>query len=754
VDTVRANKTGIWVLILAAGWMGTLFAQNPGDRAEVITATYTVYETLEPVRVDGVLDEEIWRQAEKIAIDTEWLPGDNIPAPVSGYAMVGFDENRLYVAFFCEDPQPAKIRAHLMDRDAIDTFIQDDHVDFMIDTFNDERRAFQFRINPLGIQADAIFSEMEGYEDFSWDAIWESAGKIGESGYTIEVAIPFNQIRFAKTSGAQTWGFSAGRSYPRKVRHRMLSHPRSRSRNCILCQFNKITGFGGIKPGKNIELDPTLTSTRTDNLGSFPGGEMENGKLQVEPGITAKWGVSSNLILNATANPDFSQVEADVAQLEVNTRFALRYPEKRPFFLEGADMFLTPMEAVFTRTVYDPRFGLKFSGKSGKNAFGVFGTLDRFNNLLIPSNQGSMSSSLEEDVFGGVVRYRRDVGRGSAVGFLYTGRSNDSYHNHVTGVDGFFRLSRTKTLQAQALYSDTRYPLEIQEAYDQPTGSFGSHAFYLNFTHAGRDYQYSVTYRDFGAGFRSDFGFIPRVDYRSLDGFFQRTFWGKEGAWFDRLSFSVQGAHTTDQAGEITDQSLECFGYYSGSLQTVLQGGYLFNRERYQGKMYNLHSGVAYLEMKPVGGVYYYLTGLYGDTIDYTNQRAAKSLFVQPGIEVGLGKHINFNLSHNYERLSAAGSEIYKVNLLQTRLIYNFNRRSFLRAIVQYLAVSRNPGMYVIPVDPATRTLFTQFLYSYKINPQTVLFLGYSDNYLGLQGIDVTRTDRTFFLKISYAFIM
>jgi hypothetical protein len=204
----------------------------------------------------------------------------------------------------------------------------------------------------------------------------------------------------------------------------------------------------------------------------------------------------------------------------------------------------------------------------------------------------------------------------------------------------------------------------------------------------------------------------------------------------------------------MTDQNLSLFALYTGGLQTLFQGGYDLIRERFQGRVYDLNTGTAYLEMKPTGGLFYYLFTNFGDAIDYTNQRSATSFLIQPGIELGLGKHFNLNLSHNYQRLATAGEKIYTVHLLQTRLVYNFNRRSFLRAILQYLDVNRNLDLYTIPTDAITRTLFTQILYSYKINPQTVLFLGYSDNHLGLQGIDVTRTDRTFFLKLSYAFIM
>jgi len=178
-------------------------------------------------------------------------------------------------------------------------------------------------------------------------------------------------------------------------------------------------------------------------------------------------------MLNATANPDFSQVEADVAQLNVNTRFALFYPEKRPFFLEGADFFLTPFGAVFTRTVADPTWGGKVTGKIGRSAVGFFASEDRINNLLFPSNQGSGSTSLEEKVYAGVFRYRYDVGHGSTLGALYAGRAGGDYYNHVGGFDGFFRLGSKDQITFQYLRSQSRYPNKLSLDFGQNLGDFG-----------------------------------------------------------------------------------------------------------------------------------------------------------------------------------------------------------------------------------------------------------------------------------------
>ena len=294
-----------------------------------------------------------------------------------------------------------------MDRDSIDTFVQDDHVVFLIDTFNDERRAYQFRVNPLGVQADAINGA--GGEDWSFDLIWASAGRITDEGYVVEVAIPFKQIRFPSGGRELTWSMELGRSWPRNARHRMADHPTDRDRGCGFCQFNKYVGFAGVEPGRNLELDPTVTGPAPTCARPSPTARFDSGDAEAEPGLTARWGITPNVSLGAAVNPDFSQVEADAAQLDVNERFALFFPEKRPFFLEGSEFFATPLQAVFTRTVADPRWGLKATGKSGQNGGGLFVTPDRVNNFLIPSNQGTDFGFAPGDVTAGVLRYRRDV---------------------------------------------------------------------------------------------------------------------------------------------------------------------------------------------------------------------------------------------------------------------------------------------------------------------------------------------------------
>jgi hypothetical protein len=750
-------------LFLVAVWSPVLpqvAAAPQSEKQKIEAPRFEVTRAASKIDVDGVLDEEAWQTAAVIPLPFEWQPGDNIPAPVKTECLVTYDLHNFYVAFRCFDPEPRKIRAHLMDRDDSDKLILDDHINFMIDAFDDERRGFEFRANPLGVQADANFSESEGYEDFSWDAIWDAAGKITDWGYAIEIAIPLNQLRFKKTDGPQIWGFSAERSWPRDARHRITSHVRSRNVGCVICQFNKLTGFEGVTPSQNIELNPTLTGHRFDAIpeGRYPEEPLATGKAKVEPGLTAKWGVTPNLILNATANPDFSQVEADVAQLEINRRFALFYPEKRPFFLEGADFFLTPIQAVFSRTVADPLWGTKLTGKIGHTAVGVFATQDEITNLLFPSNQGSMQGSLDQHAYGGVVRVRQDVGRMSTIGVLYTGRTGSDYDNHVGGVDGFLRFNQNHSLTFQFLHSETDYPLETAQLFGQDETRFGGSAFQAIYQYWARNWIAGATYQDMSPGFRADYGFVPRVDTRDFTGTVFRQIWGKPGGWFNLIRVGFQGELTYDHKGTLTDRNLVLGLLYQGQLETQVNVHGVLLKTLFGGQSFDTAIGIVDVHIRPFSGSEFGFGGTAGQAVDFENLRLGNTLALGPRLMLNLGRHFNVTASHDYERLFLGGRTIYRVNLTQGRFIYNFSVRAFLRAILQYQNLDRNPETYLLPVDSRIQNLFTQFLFSYKLNPRTVLFLGYSDNGLGgnfdqsgLGRVAITRIDRTFFLKVSYA---
>jgi hypothetical protein len=716
--------------------------------------TYEVRRAQGAIEVDGALSDEGWKDAAIIPLAYEYFPGDNIPAPVRTEFLVTFGEEHLYLAFRAFDPQPGHIRAHLADRDAITTFQQDDHVGFILDPFNDERRGFQFRVNPLGVQADAVFSELEGIEDFSWDAIWRSAGRVTAEGYEVEIAIPFNQLRFPRTEAAQTWGFDVFRSWPRSVRHRIAAKWTDRNVACILCQADKLTGLSGMTPGRNLEFDPTVTGRRTDRRDAFPGGPLKNGEAQGEVGLTARWGITPNLILNATVNPDFSQVEADVAQLDVNTRFALFFPEKRPFFLEGIDFFATPVNTVFTRTIVDPRGGLKLTGKSGANAYGVFVARDEVNNIVLPSNQGSDFVSLPQDVTSTVARYRRDVGSTSTVGAIYAGREGGRYHNRLAGADAFLRPGASDTVRVQVLGTQTANPAGVTDLAGHGGEPFDGYGVFADYFHQSRDWFWLAGYQDLSPGFRADSGFVPRVDVRQADANLGRTFFGPPGGWFSQIQLGAQGQRVEDHQGVLTDQDAYAFVNYQGPLQSVANLQLHRVKERFGETLFAYTRFDGVFELRPSGDVRLNLVTRLGGAVDYANAQPGDVVLLSPRLEYRLGRRLEVHVEHTLERLTVSAGRLYTANLTQGRLVYHFGTRAFARAILQYTDVDRDPALFVEAVPARTKRLFSQLLFSYKVNPQTVLLVGYSDNYAGLRDVSLTQTDRTFFVKLGYAWVL
>jgi len=716
--------------------------------------SYTVSRASGSIKVDGVLDEPAWASAASVPLNYEWLPGDNIQPPVRTEALISFDEAYLYIAFRAWDDEPEAIRAHLMDRDDVRAFVQDDHVGFMIDTFNDERRAFQFRINPLGVQVDGIFSELDGIEDFSWDIIWSSVGRITEEGYVVEVALPFNQLRFPSSEEPQTWGVVAFRSWPRSVRHRIRSHALDRGRSCNLCQINKVDGFQQLSAGRNIEFVPTTTARRTDRRAGDDFNSFEEGTVDPEFGFSGRWGITSNMILNATVNPDFSQVEADVAQLEGNERFALFFEEKRPFFLEGLDFFQTPLQAVFTRTVIDPRGGFKVTGKAGPHAIGAFAAQDRGNRLILPSNQQSGTAFIDDDVTSGVLRYRRDVGEGSAVGLLYTGREGSNYRNHLGGVDAFLRLSNANTFTLQALRSSTVYPDSFQTVFGQPNGTLQGTGITASFAHNSRNWQVLAAYEDVSPEFRADGGFVPRVDTREGLLNVNRRFWSNGSSWFTQLNTGITVNRTYDYDGSKTDQLISLDGLYRGPLQSLLLVRADFAQTRFAGRIFDLNRIGIQASIQPNRALALGFTGRVGEGVDFFGARKGTNWLLGPNVRLKMGRRVSTTFDYIVQRFNVDPGRLFTEQLLQTQILYHFNVRLFIRATAQLRLVDRNESLYSAPVNDEERILFTQFLFSYKFNPQTVVFLGYSDNYRGVNDRTLLQLDRTFFLKLGYAWIL
>lgn len=745
--------TIMWTLLSTSS---TAQPGRPGGPEEA--ENYLVTETGNPPVIDGSVDDPAWEQAAPIPLSYERYPQPNAEPPVETRFYITYDEENLYVGFRAFDPAPGEIRAHLMDRDEQQQLNRDDHVGFTIDPFDNGEWGFQFRMNPLGVQADAIYSDRSGQTRFSWDAIWESAGSFREEGYEVEVRIPLSSIN-VPADARQSWRFQAFRVYPRSVRYRMVSHPVDLGNSSLMAQFGRLKGFNDLAGGLNMEFNPVLTAKRTDEITEAGNSDLEKGPLTFRPGGNLRWGIQPNLNLSATVNPDFSQVEADALQLRENERFVLSFPEKRPFFLESSEIFDTPFNAVFTRSIVDPDAGLKFTGKSGSHSFGTFITRDRSSRLLFPANQGSRQAVLDRPGYSEIIRYRNSISDKASLGLLAEGRqsANSGYHNYAGGVDGHLQFLSSNTLRFQYLRSSTRYTREVAEAYGQPVDAFGGDALRVNFNHNSRNWQAGAAVVTISSGFRNDNGFFPRADLRTYRGGLQRIFRGRSGGWYSSLRFGPAFEVATDQAGTVTDQSYSLSATYSGPLQSQIFTEFNSSMQRFGGREFNgLNTGVLFFRLRPgdfLSRVRVYAA--YGEEVDFTNVRKSRELIIHPGLSFNVGRRLNVELDPNFQRISWMGKTTFTTYLMGTRLVYHFDRRTFIRSIVQYRYVDRNLEQFEDPgaLDSSTESLFYQLLISYRINPQSKLFLGYSSGYGGAENRPLTIRNRTAFLKAGYAWV-
>jgi hypothetical protein len=381
-----------------------------------------------------------------------------------------------------------------------------------LDTRNDRRSAQEFRVSPRGIQADAVFNDANGNEDFSPDFYYDTAARITERGWQAEVRIPLSSLRFPKAD-PQKWGIIVWRNYPRGFRYAIYSSPQPRGATCLICRSRELTGITALPSSRHLVVAP-YASAQDVARAVVPGQPLQGEPTDKNVGLDAKWNPTASSALDATVNPDFSQVEADVAQIAVNNRFALFYPEKRPFFLEGVDLFDTPIPAV-TRARSSPRWGARSTGKLGASSYTLVLTQDRGGGtVILPGPTGSDFAPQDFSSVVGIARVRRDFGR-SFVGLLFTGREDEGTgYNRVLGPDAQWRPNDKETFAAQVLLSDTVTPDRPDLATAWDGHRLRSHGLETSWNHSLEGIDWLARYRDFGDGFRADEGFVPQVGYR------------------------------------------------------------------------------------------------------------------------------------------------------------------------------------------------------------------------------------------------
>lgn len=483
--------------------------------------------------IDGKLDEEVWTRAAVLKDFYQIDPGDNTEPSKPTEVLVGYDPKFLYIAFKAYD-EPDKIRSTVAKRDNI---FSDDYVGFYIDTFNDQRKAFEMFFNPLGIQGDGVLTEGRG-EDFSVDLLFESKGVINPDGYVVEIAIPFKSLRYEAGKG-KLWGAHFFRRIQRFNRELDSWMPFSRGVSSNLVQAGHLTGLEGIAQERTLELIPSLTLSESGRfvrsfsppVGVTDAGRMVNEPIKFDPGLTAKFTPSSALTLDLAINPDFAQVEADQLVVTTNQRFPIFFSEKRPFFLEGIDIFRTPIQAVHTRAIVDPDVAVKLSGKQGRNTFGLMLASDNGPGNLSADDRGALFSCLDrrrllnttdpcrnegildKNAYVGVLRLKRDIGKGeNTIGMLATTYNFIEKHNQLGGVDGRFRFDKKTTAFFQILGTTSRNfffdPEQDKTSYRTGNGM----SYSVDYNVAGRNFGWELYGEGFTKDYRADVGFFGRTN--------------------------------------------------------------------------------------------------------------------------------------------------------------------------------------------------------------------------------------------------
>ncbi|MFC2118800.1 DUF5916 domain-containing protein [Bacteroidota bacterium] len=723
----------------------TLVAQE----SEILKDTCSIPYLSDEIIIDSELKEEAWMNALILEAAYETFPSENKLSDIKTKALFFYNERYLYVGICAFDPHPEDIRARFNDRDRL---MNDDHVILYFDTFNDERRAYSIQCNPFGIQGDDI--RLPDNSSVAWEAIFESKARITSWGYIIEMAIPFNQIRFQRSKKDQIWGINIKRIYPREQNYVIDAVPIDRNNDSMISQFIKIKGFKEANPGKDLEFVPSVIAAKTDFRPEFPEGAKINQSKDLEAGISAKWGITPNLTLNATLNPDFSHVEADAYQLDINQPFVLFYPERRPFFQEGADYFRTLKNVLYTRVMREPVWGVKLTGKEEKNTIGVYSIQDELTNFIFPGSQGSSSYSLKENNLSTILRYKRDFGRNYTLGLMATDREGREYYNRMMSIDGDIRITNSDRIQVQFMGSSTKYSDSVAILNNQDKEKFNDHFFAFEYDHNGRNWGWWLDFDDAGPGFRADLGFIPMVGFRNVEGGLNYTWYGKPGSWWTRFNLNSEINYYEDYYRNPFRKNASLALSYSGPQQSMIRftankGRHLYNRKEFDLLSFNLVGRI-----NLTADIRLLMFSTFGQHIDYTHTQAANRFQISSVLGFNIGKHLQMNIDHNYEKMNVNAGRLYTANISRITTIYQFSARMFFRAVLHYVDYNYNESNYSNEIDPLDKRIFSQLLFSYKINPYTVFLLGYSDNYRSGYQYNMTQADNTIFVKLSYALVM
>ena len=738
-------------------------------------------------------------QMAKVTGFTQRNPHDGEPVTEPTDAYLGYDQKNLYVVFVCFD-DPKRVRARMSRREDI---YDDDQVEIILDTFHDRRRAYAFQTTPLGVQWDAIWTEASREEetqshfDTSFDTIWNSRGKVTGHGFVVWMEIPFKSLRFPATR-LQEWGIILYRGITRKTEDSFWPHISFKVEG-RLGQAATLSGLEGISPGRDIELIPygLMRSFRALDTRDFQNPYFQQAAVQGAPGMDAKFVIRDHFTIDATVHPDFSQVESEDPQITVNQRYAVYFPEKRPFFLENEDFFRSPMNLFFTRNIGDPSAGIRLTGKDGPYSVGVMSTDDRSPGLALPDYfplSGIRS-------YFSVGRVTRDIWRQSSVGALYTDWEcpTTGEYNRVGGVDTRLKFRANWTLDGQAVTSDSNilgnvfsptYSSENCEANAYPfsSGNQGNGNHYagpaerLELHRDSLHLTYDAQYNDISPGFVSIPGFINRVDIRELKQEVDYRFRPKHG-WIVDWGPTVVTRHDFDHTGLRLDTDYSPYLAIQGRGHTIIYlrpyeeirerlrpqdfcfYGYCYSPPLPNQDYHEHQSGASfqtgYFKKATIQASYYWGNAVNfvalpasENATPYNHPFVAREDTAQVSLTLRPLQPLKIENTYLFDRLRAgedaflsaraqfpgAGHGIFNDHILRSKWNWQFTPKLSARVILQYNALlAGTPGVgSPYTYFPTSRQFNADFLVTYLVHPGTAIYVGYNSDLKNLNVVPAT----------------
>ena len=739
---------------------------SAADAAGILTGRPTIGapRIAEGPRLDGRLDDPVWQTAGRITEFLQQRPLDGAPASEQTDVYVAYDSSNLYFGLHAHYSDVGLVRANRVDRDQT---MLDDRITLYFDTFLDQQRAFLFSVNGYGVQGDAIVAAADRGAgggrgrsgggggpggpaagptgavaptgDPAWDALFSSAGTLVEDGWTAEIAIPFKSLRYPQKGANEThrWGFQVVRTIESKDESDVWA-PISRDVAGFLPQMGMLEGMTGLSLSRNLEIMPTVTAVQVGSRETTTGQFINDNTA--EGGANIKYGITSNMTLDFTYNPDFSQIETDRPQIEVNQRFSLFFPELRPFFLEGQEIFEIAgpptLRHVQTRTIVDPQYGAKLTGKVGRTSLGL---------LFANDEAPGKVDDRDDPVFGKtaqvmLARVRYDLYSESHLGVLFTDRELLDAHSRLAAIDGSFRIGPTHSVGFIATGVKHRDLAGVER-----TG----YKIDANIRRQARRLSYFLAHYEINPDFRTDVGFIQRTDQKNTTANVSYRWWPESWIvnWGPRLNYrrnhDFDGVLQDEQTGIAVDARFARNIDVNASVSRDLErfGGIDFWKTRYiVGGNVRTSRRVSFGGQVNTGNEIFFVDNPFLGT----GTDVELNLTLRPSSR--LQSEVTLDTRQFIDVRDGVDEEILDVKIWRTFTTYQFTGRLVLRNILEY--------------NTFDRRLLANILGTYRVNAGTVFFVGYDARYDQGNRFDdqlfpdtsLLRTNHAIFTKLQYLF--